>query len=483
MEKITENTQKKFANKLRFLKKFPWEKIIPICIVVIGLFWFCVTALQYREFAYKTGDTSVAEQAIWNTAHGRFLHQSFLGTETNLREHISLIQLAYVPIYAALPHTLTLFFLIQLSFVAGALYLFYYVKNKLSVITATLAVGIFIFNPLTASQVVGDMHVVSVAGPAFLMLLIAYHEKQYRKFLFWTAFMVLIAEFVAPTLALVGVLAFLERRNWKWFLPPVVGGMGLYMAAKYYITIGFGSDENIIAKFKPEVLKSIYKLEKRLDLIKESLASLLWIFPFFSKYSILLVPSLLVALLIIAPGRIGGGNHVFILIPAILSIIFIDLQERFPKYRKLLYLIAIIGILISMNSWLKWMKIDSSEQAVEMKNAVVAVKDDGSVTASTQFGPNLCRRKEFFFPSNDKMTDYVVIKKGKTEKNSDASENQEIKYDQKIADSGLYRVVFKEGRVIVFAKKEKISKILNISSEELAGISDDELQKSWAGAK
>ncbi len=466
-----------------FSKKSFFERLVMGGIIFVGIFWFGVTFFQYQEYAYRTGDTPVAEQAIWNTVHGRIFYQSFLQVDTNLREHLNFVQILYVPLYAIFPHTLTLFFIIQLSFVLGSIALYYFVKKRISSLAGAIAVGLFIFHPLIASQAVGDMHVVSVAGPAFLMLLMAYHDKKYRAFVFWLIFMVFVSEFVAPTVFLVGVLALLERRSWKWFLPPAIGGMGLYLAAKYYITIGFGSSANILSKFTPQAIMSIYKIEKRLDLIAQSLAPLLWIFPWISKYALLLIPSFMIALFIIIPGRIAGGSHVFILIPPILVIIFIDLLERFPNFKRWIMAIAIVGIILSLHPWWKYMEIDASDLTAEMDRAVEMVKDGGSLTASTQMGPNLCRREEFFLPMNEKMTDYVVLKTSKLTKSKSDLENQELKYDQKIEQSGIYRVVFREGRVVVFVKKEKIAELMKIPVDEVAGMSEKEIQSEWGKIK
>lgn len=467
----------------KFSGKSYFDNIIIGGIIIVGFFWLGVTFFQYQQFAYKSNDTAVAEQAIWNTAHGRIFYQSFLQTDTNLREHLNFVQILYVPLYAIFPHTLTLFFIIQLSFVLGSIFLYRFVRKKMGNLAGAVAVGLFVFHPLIASQAVGDMHVVSLAGPAFLMLLIAYHEKKYKAFVFWVIFMVFISEFVAPTVFLVGVLAFLERRNWKWFLPPALGGVGLYLAAKYYITIGFGSSANILSKFTPQALMSIYKIEKRLDLIAQSLAPLLWIFPWISKYSLLLIPSLMIALFIIIPGRIAVGSHVFILIPPILVIIFVDLMERFPNFKRWILAIAVVGIVLSLYPWWKHMEIDASDLTVEMDRAVEMVKDGGSLTASTQIGPNLCRREEFFLPMNEKMTDYVVLKTSKLTKSKNDLENQELKYDQKIEQSGMYKVVFREGRVVVFVKKEKIAELMKISVDEVDEMSDEELKNGWKDIK
>lgn len=69
----------------------PWlDKAVIIFIISIGILWFCVTYFKYQQFAFTAGDTAVAKQAIWNTVHGRFFYQSFLETDTNLREHLNI---------------------------------------------------------------------------------------------------------------------------------------------------------------------------------------------------------------------------------------------------------------------------------------------------------------------------------------------------------------------------------------------------------
>lgn len=447
-------------------------------IVLLGLFFSFISFERYKQYSFSTGDTAVAEQAIWNTVHGRFLYQSFLGTESNLSEHVSLIQLLYVPFYAVVPHTLTLFTVIQLCILAGAFFWYRFAQRRIGTVGALLSVGIFLLHPLTGSQAVQDMHVVAVAGPAFLMLLASYHEGRNRPFIFWCFVMALMAEFVIPTLFLVGVLAVWDRRSWKWIIPPVVFSVALLYAAKRLITIGAGSTDNIMTRLSPESLFSMEKPKKRFGLVSESLAPLLWVFPWFSKYAILLVPSILIALFIIIPGRIGGGNHVFILIPPVLSIIVLDLFERFPKRKTWIFVIALLGIAISVPTWVNRMQVDGSAFTEVMDSAGRSIKDGGSLTASSSFGAHLNRREEFFLPMNAKMTEYVVLKLSKY-RNDNALISQELSYDKEISESGRYREVFREDRIVVFVEVEKISELTGLTIESVLALPDDELRIKW----
>ncbi|NTW75827.1 MAG: DUF2079 domain-containing protein [Candidatus Moranbacteria bacterium] len=474
-----------FVKDWKFEIPSPSGRVVDVAVIImllsLGGFWFQVASARYESFAFRTGDTAVAEQAIWNTVHGRFLYQSFLGTESNLSEHVSLIQLLYVPFYAVVPHTLTLFTVIQLCILIGAFFWYRFAKQRIGTVGALLSVGIFLLHPLTGSQAVQDMHVVAIAGPAFLMLLASYHEGRNRPFIFWCFVMALMAEFVIPTLFLVGVLAAWDRRGWKWIVPPIVFSVALLYAAKRLITIGAGSTENILTRLSPDSLLAMEKPKKRFGLVSESLAPLLWIFPWFSKYSILLVPSILIALFVIVPGRIGGGNHVFILIPPVLSIIVLDLYERFPKRRKWISALALVGIAISVPTLVNRMQVDGSDLVDAMTRAESAIKDGGSLTASSQFGTHLNRREEFYLPFNEVMTDYAVLKLSKTREEEDG--NNQDSYDGRLVASGEYREVFREGRVVVFAKKSKIAELTEIPIEIVGTLDEYALLKSWNAVK
>jgi len=429
-------------------------------IVLIGVFWFWVTYQQYYQFAFRVGDSAVAENALWNTIHGDWFYQSFLNTSNNFREHLGFAQAWYLPFYYFVPHTLTLFFVIQSMFVLAGILLYRFALHRIDKLGAIIVTVLFLFHPLVASQVVGPMHVVAIGGPFFLFMLMAYMKKHYKYFLIGILLLVFLSEFAAPTIFMIGILALWDRRGWKWVVPPFIGSIALYMAAKYYITIGFSKHNSLLKHFKPESIKNIYKLPKRIEFVGDFLKPMMYIFPFFSRYVILLIPSIILAIFIVVPGRLKGGAHIFIFVPAILSIIFIDIAIRWGGWKKkILYGAVIVGIVLSLHPWWKWMEIDGSVHADKLGRAIAYIKDGGSLTSDSQTGPQLCRRKEFYLTSNKKNTDYVVVKLSKNKKKKLAQ--GQLRYVDTIAQNKDYLEVFREDRVIIYIKKDKISKLLN----------------------
>ncbi len=454
-----------------------------VFIVLIGFSWFFVTYKKYTNFSYNTGDTAVAEQALWNTIFThRLFYQSFLvGLKTNLQEHISIIQFLYLPLYAIIPHTLTLFFIIQSFFVASAMILFRFAYAKLGTVGAWLVTLFFLFHPLTLIQVIGPMHVTAIAGPIFLFLLISYYQKYYKLYLFFLLMMMLISEFVAPSIFLLGVLAFFHKRKPKWIFPPIIAGIFLQLIASHYITAGFGSAKNIFSKISLEQIKNIPKFDKRIDFVLKSIAPIGYIFPFFSKYIILIIPSFLIALIIIVYGRINTGAHVFALIPPILVIIFINLAIKWKNtlLQKVLYLVVFIGIIISFLNFLNKISFKTNSYVKQLNEARETIKDDGSLTADAAIGPHVCRRPEFFLPLNKQFTDYVFLKKSKySHKNNSLNKNKKS-YRYLVENDKRYRLVFSEGRIIVYIKKDKIKELLKIDSKELDSLTYENLRKKW----
>lgn len=460
----------------RFIRSHYFIYTILVCI---GILWFSSVYQQYHSFGLGSisSDGAVAENALWNTINGRFFYQSALSVPTNFREHLNFVQVLYLPFYYVFPHTLTLYALIQVVFVTAGIILYHFAFSKIGRIGALIATALFMFNPLVASQVVGPMHVVAIGGPFFLFMLIAYMKRNLRYFLLWILLLVFLSEFAAPTIFMMGLLAFWDRRSWQWFIAPLVGSAILYIAAKYYITIGFSRHTGLLDHFSLDSLRSIDKLPNRIEFIGDFLKPMMYLLPFFSRYSILLIPSILLAVFIVIPNRLQVGSHIFIFVPAILSIIFIDLAFKwFDWKRKVLYIMVTIGIVISLPLWWNWVNNGGSKYEDTLRTAIIFIRDGGSVTADPLVGSHLARREGFYLPENKKYTDYVVLKLSKNSKDKDKKIGEGGRLADDVMRTGDYIIVFQEGRTLVLIKKDKLIQLLSKPLDEIEKISQADLQ-------
>lgn len=316
---------------------------------------------KYYGFSFGSGDTAVAEQAIWNTTHGNWFQQSsLLTTESNFREHLNFIQFVYLPFYWIFPHTFTLYFVIYFFYGIAGIILYFFVKKKISLTCAFVALLLFLFQPITIIQTIGPMHVVALAAPLLLLTLIEYEKKRYKNWLILLALTALVSEFIAPTVFLIGVIAFLERRKLKWIFPPIIFSGAIYAFSSYFITFGLSEHGEIIKKFKLQnICETLTK--KRVKFAEIAFFRPIFYFiAFFSRYSILLIPSVLLALFIAT--RIRTGAHIFSPVPAITVMIFIDVVSRAnQKYRKIIYVLTLIGLLASSSLWMSYMDLSESK--------------------------------------------------------------------------------------------------------------------------
>lgn len=454
-------------------------------IVALATVWMWVQWTQYHNFGYSVGDTAVAEQAMWNTAHGaKFFHQSALQIEgSNFREHLNFSRFIFLPFYWLIPHTLTLFAVINVFFVFGAITLYRYARSRHSFCVSLIAVGIFITHPLVSSQVGGAMHVVAIGGSLIILLLIAYEQKKYRNFLFWLTSLALLSEFVAPTVFLIGVVALLDGRNWKWYFPAWLYGIAMYFASRFYIAIGFGAGDYALNQIQS--LPHIDHFDKRAEFVINFLKPIGIVGIIFSRYAILLFPSILIALVISQESRLSGGQHVFVLVPGILSFIFLDVMQRqSQKLKLMMVIISVIGVISVIGSSVDLLDPDQSSEVEYMREAVTYVKDGGSVTSSSIFGPWLNKRSEYYLSVNEKFSDYIVIKqskhrKSKVEKARQRGEILKANFLEKALASGNYLEIYQEGRVHVLVKKSKASELLDLSLQEIDRIDTSVIIRRW----
>lgn len=431
-----------------------------ILIIATISFWFFIIHQKHINFKFDSGDTAVAEQAIWNATHGNgFQQSSLLTSQSNFREHLNFVQFIYLPFYWAIPHTLTLYFIIYIFYGIASFFIFLFAKNKIGLLGAYLAMIIFLFQPLTTIQVVGPMHVVAVSAPLLLISLILYEKKFYKSWLillFLTAF---VSEFIAPTIFLIALIAIIDKRNFKWIIPPILFSSIMYAISSFYITLGLSEKGELLKKFSLQNIKESLT-KNRLEFVEINFFRPLSYFSFlFSKYSLLLIPSLLLAIFIAT--RMQTGAHIFAPVSAIVTMVFIDISLKLKKpiHKYTFFSIVLLGTLLSSLAWSSYFDTSESNNKKEFKTAISLIKDEGSVTAFRQIGHYVNKRKEFYLTDNKQLTDYIILKSNKS--------TIPDGYEQTILDSQNYLLVFSENKTKVYITKQKLSKLLKTPIENL----------------
>lgn len=239
-------------------------------------------------------------------------------------------------------------------------------------------------------------------------------------------------------------------------------GGALYVIASQYITIGFSKHSNLIQRITSLSLMS----EKRIFFAFDFIKPILYMPVLLSLYSIFLLPSFL--LILFVSERSDSAGHLFSLVPAVIAMIFLDIINRFgKKYKKIIIVVVLSGIILALLTSKSYFKFSESKTAGEMREAVALVRDGGSVTSSRQMSYHLNRRNEFYLNNNEKLTDYIVLKRGVSSK-GDFNE-----YEKKIIESNEYIFLYRGERIRVYIKKTKISELLNEDINDMSFDMDD----------
>ena len=444
---------------LDFFKKEKVQNIV-VALVIIAIIsaFFVVAYFRVNGFLLTSGDSAVAEQALWNSVHGDWFYQSSLiGVSNNFREHLNFIQFLFLPFYALATNILTLYVVINLMYGIAAFILFRFAKEKLGTLAAFIFALFFLLQPIAIIQNVDTMHVVAVGAPLLLLTFIFYEQKKYK---WWLVFMLatcFVTEFIAPTIFIFGVLALWDRRSAKWIVPPVIASVAMYAASVWYIKIGYSKNDSILKSFSN--ISNIDHFGIRFGRIKQFLSPALYFLPFFSKYVFFLVPTILVDIYVADINRLYVGSHLLSLVPPILVIALYDIaQKNSLMVRKIMLGLMVVGILYSASVWTKMLDVTPNDRASTMREAVSWVKDDGSVTTARIMGIALNHRKDFYLLDNQKLSDYMIFDR----QTGEYSNKLRMPFNDSVEKSGNYLKVMDKNDIAVYISNERVAKLLHM---------------------
>jgi uncharacterized membrane protein len=230
------DSQKTFRQLNFYLLQRP-QLVLWLAIAVFVVFCTAVSFWKYAHFLYNGIDLAYFSQIFWNMLDGRFFEQS-IHPHLSLGDHAELIMPLLLPLYAVWPDPRMLL-LIQaaaLGLTAWPVYWlaerhFKRVENatwqRLGPLLLALA---WLANPALAYIALFEFHVLALALPLLLMALLAYDRQRWVTFWIWAGLALLVREDVALVVAMVGALAWLEKRPWRWRIGPVVVAAGWFVA-------------------------------------------------------------------------------------------------------------------------------------------------------------------------------------------------------------------------------------------------------------
>ncbi len=212
------------------------RRAAPIATGLIALVAGCfvaISVLQARYFAMSvySEDTAYYSQILWNTLRGNVLwgnvtqeHLYRPPVSTDLALHVSpIVLMALLPVYAIVPHFLTLLIIRDVALAAAAWPLFLLARERMGGGAGVAAVALYLGNPAVFVQGFESFSLLHLAPFPFFWALRAFVRHELRRFLGWTLIALCVREDVVIAMAGFGIWALVGRRGFRW----VGVGLGL----------------------------------------------------------------------------------------------------------------------------------------------------------------------------------------------------------------------------------------------------------------
>ena len=168
--------------------------LLLILILLFALYFGALAVQQHRTYLTNGLDVGNVDQALWNTAHGRFLDFTLMAPVTNrLALHVEPILLAFVPAYWLGFGGPELLLVVQALVVALGAWPLYqiaignyqtmgsdlFAAGKYALLIVPLA---YLLLPTLQSAALFDFHAVTLAPTFLLFAFLALERRQNAKF-------------------------------------------------------------------------------------------------------------------------------------------------------------------------------------------------------------------------------------------------------------------------------------------------------------
>lgn len=208
---------------------------------------------KYNSFGYNGLDLGIYAQVFSESAHGRLFHFT-IHPHSYLGDHVELLIVGLLPVYWLCQSPLTLLLLQSLALGLGAWPLYQFCRRRLNE-RWSLGVSLaYLLSPFVWNINFYEFHLLPFAIPLLFFAILEYDRRRFKTFLVWIILALLVREDVALAVFGFGLLAWWERRPWRWRLLPMLfgaiwffcalkiaavsGNLGSYKFLKYYAWLG-----------------------------------------------------------------------------------------------------------------------------------------------------------------------------------------------------------------------------------------------------
>ncbi len=219
-----------YRNFLRICRSFFTirEDVIAAFISLAALIaWIIILFYKFTHFGYYDWDLAFFSQAMYSLTHGS-QYVSLVGINF-FGDHSYVIMLLLLPVFAILPHPLTLVVVKVLVYVAASALLYHAAKKSIGPSLAIFVQILYLVFPANVFSILYEFNPESLA-PLFLFLMYDYFKKEnIRAFVLVSLATVMIKENMLLVTLTFGLYALFDRQKNKlrWGVIPILASIVL----------------------------------------------------------------------------------------------------------------------------------------------------------------------------------------------------------------------------------------------------------------
>lgn len=218
-----------------------WISVL-LLILSVYLSFFSLYGLSKHAAFQTTGyDLGIWDQKLWNILHGRpFVETTQREVEIGLGDHVDLIALLLVPIYALDPGSQTLIVLQVILVTLGAFPIYWLARDKFhSQFAGIIFAVVYLLFPALESGISFDFHGITIAAPILAYAIWALYRKHNKIFIISVLLAMACQEDVSLFTMIMGLYIIGARKDWRLGGLVFVGSLIWFWAANFLIKPAF----------------------------------------------------------------------------------------------------------------------------------------------------------------------------------------------------------------------------------------------------
>jgi len=206
------------------------QAVLAVIVAAYVLGMFLLAKCQHDNFGFQSNETGAANNVLWNMLQGHPYRLAMIGDLNYLALHAEFFWLLLLPVYALFPGVSTLLFLQSAALGLTAVPIYLIVRRVWKDEVAGVLMGLaFLFMPAIASGNLNQIHPVPYLPVFILFAYYFFLEERLGPFLVFALLACFVRENAGLVVCMFGVLAWINRRGWKWRLVPFITGLGYFL--------------------------------------------------------------------------------------------------------------------------------------------------------------------------------------------------------------------------------------------------------------